>query len=159
MALQFRRRPATIIHNFGLRRGQDFTTEASKVESSFSPDTKNMLQNRNGYVEKRTGTRRVFEPGATGSDGKINGIFEYNCPDNNQTYHFIHIGTKLYRFSFGADKPDCTRRSASYRPRGQKEPLFFHRRRALYHRCGLYQNRLRRYHRHAVLRFRKPSQR
>lgn len=104
MALQFQSPPGDQQYTISAFAGADFTTEASKVESSFSPDTKNMLQNRNGYVEKRTGTRRVFEPGATGSDGKINGIFEYNCPDNNQTYHFIHIGTKLYRFSFGADK-------------------------------------------------------
>ena len=104
MALQFQSPPGDQQYTISAFAGADFTTEASKVEASYSPDTKNMLQNRNGYVEKRTGTRRVFEPGATGADGAVNGIFEYNCPDNGQTYHFIHIGTKLYRFSFGADK-------------------------------------------------------
>lgn len=52
MALQFQSPPGDQQYTISAFAGADFTTEASKVESSFSPDTKNMLQNRNGYVEK-----------------------------------------------------------------------------------------------------------
>lgn len=79
--------------------GADFTTDPSKTDPAYSPETKNMLQNKNGFVEKRTGTRRVLE-----TDGNINGIFEYNCTDEGKTYHFIHIGEALYYFTFGTEK-------------------------------------------------------
>lgn len=83
------------IDSFG---GVDFTTEPSKVSQKRSPDSRNMIINQNGYVEKRTGYRCVLDTGA-----KVNGIFEYKCPANDTTYHFAHIGDKLYKISINDD--------------------------------------------------------
>ena len=98
MALKFRSNPSEKIYTADEFFGVDFTSEPSKVSAKRSPDAKNMLINKKGYVEKRTGYRRVFE-----TNGSINGIFEYLCPQNSTTYRFIHIGTSLYKFSFDTD--------------------------------------------------------
>ena len=99
MALYFDSAPAEQQYTLSSFQGADFTTQPSKVEPAYSPDTKNMLQNQNGYIEKRTGTRRILE-----SDGAINGIFSYDCPETGQTHRFIHIGTSLYQFTFNEDR-------------------------------------------------------
>ncbi len=99
MALYFDSAPAEQQYTLSSFQGADFTTQPSKVEPAYSPDTKNMLQNQNGYIEKRTGTRRILE-----ADGAINGIFSYDCPETGKTYHFVHIGTSLYQFTFNEDR-------------------------------------------------------
>ncbi|MBE7026110.1 MAG: hypothetical protein E7410_00870 [Ruminococcaceae bacterium] len=78
--------------------GVDFTSEPSKLSPKRSPEAKNMLVNKNGYVEKRTGYRRVLE-----AQGNVNGIFEYVCAADSNTYHFAHIGTSLYKIDVGDD--------------------------------------------------------
>ncbi len=95
MALQFRSSPSEKIYTADEFLGVDFASEPSKLSSKRSPNAKNMVINKNGYVEKRTGYRRVLE-----TQGNINGMFEYICAQNDTTYHFIHVGTKLYKFSF-----------------------------------------------------------
>ena len=96
MALQFQSSPEEEMFTVERFIGADFSTQPNKVELSYSPDTKNMVINENGYVEKRTGTKCVFET----ENGKINGIFEYLCAELETTYHYIHIGTDLYSFTF-----------------------------------------------------------
>ena len=104
---------------------------------------KTCSKNRNGYVENAPAPDAFFEPGATGSDGKINGIFEgeYNCPDNNRSASLYPSSGQsfLLGFSFGADKQIVLGGLLLTGLAEQKEPFSFHRRRALYHRCGLYQ--------------------
>ncbi|HIV02286.1 MAG TPA: hypothetical protein IAC74_01830 [Candidatus Aphodoplasma excrementigallinarum] len=99
MALYFDSAPAEQQYTLSSFQGADFTTQPSKVEPAYSPDMKNMLQNQNGYIEKRTGTRRILE-----AEGAINGIFSYDCPETGQTYRLIHIGTSLYQFTFNEDR-------------------------------------------------------
>lgn len=96
MALNFKSAPTEKMYTQEEFAGVDFSTQPSKVSPKRSPDSKNMIINQNGYVEKRTGYRRVLE-----SEGNVNGIFEYVCAENNTTYYFVHIGTQLYKFSFG----------------------------------------------------------
>lgn len=101
MALNFGAGVSEYIFSQDTFLGVDFSTQPSKVSPKRSPDSKNMLINQNGYVEKRTGYRCVSdgikdENGNT-IPGSINGIFEYVCPDSGGTYHFIHIADKLYK--------------------------------------------------------------
>ncbi len=98
MALRFGSSVAEKIYTADEFVGVDFTSEPSKLSPKRSPEAKNMLVNKNGCVEKRTGYRRVLE-----AEGNINGIFEYVCAANSTTYHFAHIGTSLYRISVGDD--------------------------------------------------------
>lgn len=98
MALNFKSTAAEKMYVQEEFCGADFGTQPSKVSPKRSPETKNMLINRNGYVEKRTGYRRMLE-----SSGNVNGIFEYICAENGAAYYFTHIGTSLYKFSFGTD--------------------------------------------------------
>ena len=77
MALRFSSSAPEKIYTADEFVGVDFTSEPSKLSPKRSPEAKNMLVNKNGYVEKRTGYRRVLE-----AVGNINGIFEYVCADD-----------------------------------------------------------------------------
>ncbi len=81
------------ISEFG---GVDFSTLGNKVSMARSPDAVNMMLNHNGYLEKRTGYRRLYQ-----GDERINGIFDYTPKDAKETFYFMHAGTKLYRITFG----------------------------------------------------------
>jgi len=98
MALKFSSSVPEKIYTADEFVGVDFTSEPSKLSPKRSPEAKNMLVNKNGYVEKRTGYRRVLE-----AEGNINGIFEYVCAGDSNTYHFAHIGTSLYKIDIGDD--------------------------------------------------------
>lgn len=88
--------------------GLDYETFETSVDPRRSNEAKNMIVNQNGYVEKRTGYKRVFDNGA----GRINGIFTYHAKweelgnsDNViiRDINIIHIGTELYTFEFDGD--------------------------------------------------------
>ena len=98
MALKFSSSASEKIYTADEFVGVDFTSEPSKLSPKRSPGAKNMLVNKNGYVEKRTGYRRVLEV-----QGNVNGIFEYVCAADSNTYHFAHVGTSLYKISIGND--------------------------------------------------------
>lgn len=97
MALQFQSSPEEEMFTQEEFTGADFSTQPNKVEPNYSPETKNMVINEAGYVEKRTGTRRVFE-----AEAAVNGMFEHLCAQDETTYRFVHIGTSLYPYTLDA---------------------------------------------------------
>lgn len=78
--------------------GLDYDTHETSTDLRRSKYAKNLIVNQNGYVEKRTGYKRVFENTVTDN---INGIFTYHAQIDGifSDIHIMHIGTKLYKFS------------------------------------------------------------
>ncbi|MBQ4160533.1 MAG: hypothetical protein IJD83_06330 [Clostridia bacterium] len=79
--------------------GVDFSTLENKVHMSRSPDSVNMIINTNGYLEKRTGYRRLHQ-----GEAKVNGLFSFYSNEAKDTIYLMHAGTKLYRIWFMYDK-------------------------------------------------------
>ena len=90
-------------------KGLDYDTFVDNTDLARSKNMKNMLVNENGFAEKRTGYKRTY---IHGSNERINGIFTYNAVIESITsdsvtkeaYNLIHIGTKLYLFTFDTNK-------------------------------------------------------
>lgn len=97
MALNFGGSVSDKIYTLESFAGVDFSSEPSKVSPNRSCGARNMLINKNGYIEKRTGYRCTLDASNIGKN--VNGIFEYVCPDNLTTYNFVHIDDKLYSYS------------------------------------------------------------
>ncbi len=83
------------ISDFG---GVDFSTLENKVDMTRSPDAVNMMMNHNGYLEKRTGYRRLYQ-----GEDRINGIFDYTPKDADKTFYIMHEGEKLYLVDLDED--------------------------------------------------------
>lgn len=85
--------------------GVDYNTFETETDLRRSKLAKNMIVNQNGYVEKRTGYKRVFE---NEKNERINGIFTYHAKYSTLTsddviiedINIIHIGDALYKFHF-----------------------------------------------------------
>lgn len=73
-------------------RGNDMTTDPSKVDNSRSPYAPNLVSDSGGYPEKRAGYRTLQSV-----EKPINGLFELVIKD--KTYFIAHGGTKLYLWS------------------------------------------------------------
>jgi hypothetical protein len=75
-------------------RGVDFSTDPALVDDARSPWAPNMISDRGGMPEKRTGWRTIKT-----LSGKINGLY---CAEFGGVRHLLsHAGTKLYRWYEG----------------------------------------------------------
>lgn len=71
--------------------GCDFTSDASVVDDTKSPNCVNMIRSSPGKVRKRVGYRRV----ASFKGQKIYGVYHFTVTD----HWIVHAGNKLYDFS------------------------------------------------------------
>ena len=78
-------------------KGVDFSTDPAKIEASRSPDALNLMPDKGGFPQKRTGWRTLFS-----LQERINGIFSLNG------VLIVHSGTNLYKKD-GSNAPQLIR--------------------------------------------------
>ena len=89
MAVSFNipRSPAKQVYVSEKFLGADFTSEASTVDDTNSPNVENMIRSVPGKIRKRMGYEKLFDYGAP-----IYGVHHLSTTD----VWLVHAGTKLY---------------------------------------------------------------
>lgn len=96
MAVSFNIPPSPKIHVYQSDKflGADFTSDASTVDDTKSPNCENMIRSVPGKVRKRMGYHKVAEYGA-----QVYGVHKFSTTDE----YLVHAGDKLYKW--GDDTP------------------------------------------------------
>lgn len=96
MAVSFNIPPSPKIHVYQSDKflGADFTSDASTVDDTKSPNCENMIRSVPGKVRKRMGYHKVAEYGA-----QVYGVHKFSTTDE----YLVHAGDKLYKW--GEDTP------------------------------------------------------